>query len=169
MSICFLLLSAGRAFEGTMSCDLLQMSTTISNCLTTAKHQSIQGVVHPQFWSSHAGAEHQWYFLAEISVRSSPRKKINFRYLKRHFLDRSIQKVFYLILKTEALQSIIRSYREACRVAVDELHKQSISLEGHSDAEKHDMLRKCAMTSMNSKLVSGEKEFFSTMVVDAVS
>ena len=67
------------------------------------------------------------------------------------------------------LQSIIRSFREACRVAVEELHKQSISLADRSEEEKRNLLRKCAETSMNSKLIASEKEFFSEMVVDAVS
>ena len=40
-------------------------------------------------------------FLAEISV-SSPQKLL-FHYLKKYFLDQSIQKTFYLILKKEAL------------------------------------------------------------------
>lgn len=35
--------------------------------------------------------------------------------------------------------------------------------------ERNDLLQKCASTSLNSKLVSGEKEFFSKMVVDAVA
>ena len=42
-------------------------------------------------------------FLAEISG-SSPRKFIFFfHYLIKYFLDQSIQKIFYFILKTEAL------------------------------------------------------------------
>jgi T-complex protein 1 subunit eta len=67
------------------------------------------------------------------------------------------------------LQSIIRSYREACRVAVQELEAQSMNLEDHSKDDKSSILCKCAMTSMNSKLIASEKDFFSAMVVDAVS
>lgn len=67
------------------------------------------------------------------------------------------------------MQSIIKSYREACRVAVAELHRQTVSLADRSDEEKRHLLRKCAETSMNSKLIASEKEFFSEMVVDAVS
>lgn len=66
-------------------------------------------------------------------------------------------------------RNVIRSYREACRVAVEELQKQAISLDDRSDDQKRNLLRNCAMTSMNSKLVSGEKEFFADMVVSAVS
>ena len=41
-------------------------------------------------------------FLAEISV-SSPRKIIIFIIWKKHFLDQNIRKIFYLILRKEAL------------------------------------------------------------------
>jgi T-complex protein 1 subunit eta len=34
--------------------------------------------------------------------------------------------------------------------------------------ERKDMLRKCAMTSLNSKLINSYKEFFADMVVMAV-
>eukprot|EP00955_Chlamydomonas_euryale_P109897 365965-Chlamydomonas_euryale.AAC.9 len=66
-------------------------------------------------------------------------------------------------------QSIIKAYRMACELALAKIKELSISLEGRSDAEKKDLLRKCASTTLNSKLVSGEKEFFSQIVVDAVS
>ena len=42
------------------------------------------------------------FFLAEISVRS-PRKLFFFHYLQKHFPDQSIQKIFCLFFKTEAL------------------------------------------------------------------
>lgn len=51
------------------------------------------------------------------------------------------------------LQSIIRSYRQACQLAVSKVKELSVSLEGKSDAEKRDLLVKCAATSLNSKLV----------------
>ena len=40
---------------------------------------------------------------------------------------------------------------------------------GKDGGEKREMLVKCASTSLNSKLVCGEKDFFAVMVVDAVS
>lgn len=67
------------------------------------------------------------------------------------------------------MQSIVRSFREACRVAVAELEAQSTSLEEHASGEKENVLRKCAMTSMNSKLIASEKDFFADIVVNAVS
>eukprot|EP00195_Chlamydomonas_chlamydogama_P012204 CAMPEP_0202900104 /NCGR_PEP_ID=MMETSP1392-20130828/9835_1 /ASSEMBLY_ACC=CAM_ASM_000868 /TAXON_ID=225041 /ORGANISM="Chlamydomonas chlamydogama, Strain SAG 11-48b" /LENGTH=552 /DNA_ID=CAMNT_0049586421 /DNA_START=124 /DNA_END=1778 /DNA_ORIENTATION=- len=66
-------------------------------------------------------------------------------------------------------RSIIKSYRQAAMLAVQKAKELAVSLEGKSDAEKRDLLKKCAMTTLNSKLVSGEKEFFAQMVVDAVS
>lgn len=66
-------------------------------------------------------------------------------------------------------RSIIRSYRQACALAVSKVKELSVSLEGKSDEEKRDLLVKCAATSLNSKLVSGEREFFAQMVVDAVT
>jgi hypothetical protein len=53
------------------------------------------------------------------------------------------------------LQSIIKSYREASRLAVEHIRSHAVSLEGKSDEEKKDLLRKCASTSLNSKLVGG--------------
>lgn len=67
-------------------------------------------------------------------------------------------------------QLIIKAFREASMMAVD--HVKEVATDIHkdkSDAERKDLLEKCAVTSLNSKLVSGEKEFFATMVVDAVT
>jgi hypothetical protein len=51
-------------------------------------------------------------------------------------------------------QSIIRSYRQACALAVSKVKELSVSLEGKGDEEKRGLLVKCAATSLNSKLVS---------------
>ena len=50
-------------------------------------------------------------------------------------------------------QSLIRSFRQAGQLAVQKVKDLSISIEGKSAEEKADMLKKCAMTSLNSKLV----------------
>eukprot|EP00208_Stichococcus_sp_RCC1054_P006272 CAMPEP_0206140596 /NCGR_PEP_ID=MMETSP1473-20131121/9980_1 /ASSEMBLY_ACC=CAM_ASM_001109 /TAXON_ID=1461547 /ORGANISM="Stichococcus sp, Strain RCC1054" /LENGTH=530 /DNA_ID=CAMNT_0053534795 /DNA_START=134 /DNA_END=1723 /DNA_ORIENTATION=- len=66
-------------------------------------------------------------------------------------------------------QNIIRSYREAGLLAVARLKAQATDIGTQDDAKRRDMMIKCAMTSMNSKLVSSESEFFANLVVDAVS
>lgn len=66
-------------------------------------------------------------------------------------------------------QNINRSYRQAGQQAVQKLRELSVDIGTDDKARQRDMMVKCAMTSMNSKLVSGEKEFFANLVVDAVS
>ena len=66
-------------------------------------------------------------------------------------------------------QSIIRSFRQAQQLAVQRVKDMAISIEGKQRSEKLELLQKCAETSLNSKLVSGEKQFFGKMVVDAVA
>lgn len=66
-------------------------------------------------------------------------------------------------------RTIIKSYREASQLAVKKIRELAVSLEGKSLEEKKELLLKCASTALNSKLVSGEKDFFAQMVVDAVS
>lgn len=51
------------------------------------------------------------------------------------------------------LQNIIKSYRLASQLAVQRVRDLSVSLEGKADEEKKDLLRKCASTTLNSKLV----------------
>ncbi len=51
------------------------------------------------------------------------------------------------------LQAIIRSFRTASQLAVEKVRDLSIDISGTSEEEKKDMLRKCAMTSLSSKLV----------------
>ena len=51
------------------------------------------------------------------------------------------------------MQNIIRSYREAGRLAVEKVRALSIDIATSDAAKRRDMLVRCAMTSMNSKLV----------------
>ena len=44
----------------------------------------------------------------------------------------------------------------------------AVDLQDKSKEDKRELLERCAMTSLNSKLISGCKELFAKMVVDAV-
>lgn len=63
---------------------------------------------------------------------------------------------------------IISGYRKACKVVLEKLEELAIDWNDKSDEELTDMLEKCAMTAMNSKLIAGYKEFFGPLVVQAV-
>ena len=52
--------------------------------------------------------------------------------------------------------------------AISKVKELSVSIEGKSLEEKKSLLAKCAATTLSSKLIGGEKEFFADMVVDAV-
>ena len=62
-------------------------------------------------------------------------------------------------------QIIIRAYRQACEFAVEHIKKIAAPL---GDSSEYDLLRKCAQTALNSKLINHEKGFFAKMAVDAV-
>lgn len=63
---------------------------------------------------------------------------------------------------------IMAGYRDAMRMCIDRTKEISYKINEKSDAEKRDLLLKCAMTSLNSKIIARQKEFFGKMVVDAV-
>ncbi|KAF3951694.1 hypothetical protein CMV_022681 [Castanea mollissima] len=65
-------------------------------------------------------------------------------------------------------QNLIRSYRIASNLALEKVKELAVSIEGKSLEEKKSLLAKCAATTLSSKLIGGEKEFFASMVVDAV-
>ncbi len=44
-----------------------------------------------------------------------------------------------------------------------------MSIEGKNLEEKKSLLERCVVTTLSSKLVGGEKEYFAKMVVDAVT
>lgn len=66
-------------------------------------------------------------------------------------------------------QVIIRGFRKAMAEGVKRIKEISVKLIDKDEEEKKDMLKKCAMTSLNSKLINTYKEFFGDMVVTAVS
>uniref|UniRef100_A0A7N8X396 T-complex protein 1 subunit eta n=1 Tax=Mastacembelus armatus TaxID=205130 RepID=A0A7N8X396_9TELE len=64
-------------------------------------------------------------------------------------------------------QTIIRAFRTATNLAVNKIKEVAVSVK-KEDKEQRQLLEKCAATALNSKLIAGQKEFFSKMVVDAV-
>uniref|UniRef100_A0A674MC89 T-complex protein 1 subunit eta n=1 Tax=Takifugu rubripes TaxID=31033 RepID=A0A674MC89_TAKRU len=65
-------------------------------------------------------------------------------------------------------QTIIRAFRTATNLAVNKIKEISVSVKKDDKQEQRQLLEKCAATAMNSKLIAGQKDFFSKMVVDAV-
>ena len=65
-------------------------------------------------------------------------------------------------------QIIIKGYRQALKLCVDRIKDISVKIADKSAEEKRELLEKCAQTSLNSKIISKQKEFFGKMCVDAV-
>ena len=59
-------------------------------------------------------------------------------------------------------------YREAQQMCIARIKEISYKIADKPEAEKRDLLMKCASTSLNSKIIARQKEFFAKMVVDAV-
>ncbi|XP_065828337.1 T-complex protein 1 subunit eta-like [Oscarella lobularis] len=66
-------------------------------------------------------------------------------------------------------QVIIRSFRKATHLALEKIKEIAVHVKRDDPAEQTSLLEKCAATSLSSKLVARQKEFFSKMVVEAVS
>ncbi len=66
----------------------------------------------------------------------------------------SLVKLTPRILRAARAQSLMKSFRQASVLAVQRLKELAISLEHKPMEEKKDLLKKCAMTTLNSKLVS---------------
>jgi len=65
-------------------------------------------------------------------------------------------------------QVIIRAYRKACKLAKEQVHKLALPVLPKEESDKIDVLRKCASTSLNSKLIGTHADFFADMVIKAV-
>jgi T-complex protein 1 subunit eta len=65
-------------------------------------------------------------------------------------------------------QVIINGYWNALQSAREKLAECAIKIDEKSPTEKRKLLKCCAETSMNSKLIANYKEFFSEMIVSAV-
>lgn len=65
-------------------------------------------------------------------------------------------------------QVIIRSFRKATAFALKKIQDIQVTVKKDDPKEQRELLKKCASTSMCSKLIAYNKEFFAEMVVDAV-
>eukprot|EP00088_Acartia_fossae_P013633 TRINITY_DN171_c0_g1_i2.p1 TRINITY_DN171_c0_g1~~TRINITY_DN171_c0_g1_i2.p1 ORF type:complete len:548 (-),score=212.66 TRINITY_DN171_c0_g1_i2:230-1873(-) len=63
---------------------------------------------------------------------------------------------------------IIKAFRKATKLALDKITELGVKINKEDEKEYRSLLEKCAATSMSSKLIHQQKDFFSTMVVDAV-
>ncbi|CAG8471987.1 10563_t:CDS:10 [Ambispora gerdemannii] len=64
---------------------------------------------------------------------------------------------------------IIKGYRKAAQLAINKVKEIAVKVERTNEAEFRELLLKCAGTAMSSKLIHSHEEFFTKMVVDAVS
>ncbi|KAL3864473.1 hypothetical protein ACJMK2_006152 [Sinanodonta woodiana] len=65
-------------------------------------------------------------------------------------------------------QIIIKAYRKATSLALEKVKEIAVSVKRSNPNEQRSLLEKCAATSLSSKLVAHQKDFFARMVVDAV-
>ena len=65
-------------------------------------------------------------------------------------------------------QIIINGFWRGLQLALKKLSECAVTINKKSEEEKRNLLLKCAETSLNSKLIASNKEFFSKMIVEAV-
>ncbi|CDF37510.1 unnamed protein product [Chondrus crispus] len=65
-------------------------------------------------------------------------------------------------------RTIIRAYRKASDLAIEHLREIAVDIHGKDAKDTRRLLQRCASTSLNSKLIAHHKEFFSSIVTDAV-
>ncbi len=63
---------------------------------------------------------------------------------------------------------IIRAYQRAAQLAVARVKELAVDIHRKDFEEQRLLLMRCAATSLNSKLIAHQKEFFSSIVTDAV-
>ncbi|XP_033757631.1 T-complex protein 1 subunit eta-like [Pecten maximus] len=66
-------------------------------------------------------------------------------------------------------QVLVRAYRKAAALSVQRIKEISIKIKKDDPSEQRSLLEKCAATTLSSKLVAHQKDFFAKMVVEAVS
>ncbi|XP_042888332.1 T-complex protein 1 subunit eta-like [Penaeus japonicus] len=64
--------------------------------------------------------------------------------------------------------AVVRAFRKATTLAVDKINECAVKINKQDPIELRSILEKCAGTSLNSKLIHQQKDFFAKMVVDAV-
>lgn len=65
-------------------------------------------------------------------------------------------------------RTIIRAYRKATTLAIEHIREIAVDIHGKDAKDTRTLLQRCASTSLNSKLIAHHKEFFSSIVTDAV-
>ena len=65
-------------------------------------------------------------------------------------------------------QIIIKGYRMGLKMCLERIKEVSVKIADKTAEEKRQLLEKCAQTSLNSKIIAKQKQFFGAMVVDAV-
>ncbi|KAJ3425216.1 t-complex protein 1 subunit eta [Anaeramoeba flamelloides] len=65
-------------------------------------------------------------------------------------------------------QTLIKAFRKACFKCRERIKEIAIESNVKDEKQWNSMLKKCASTAMNSKLIAGHKDAFSDMVVQAV-
>lgn len=63
---------------------------------------------------------------------------------------------------------MIRSLRKACELCLKKIEEIAIKIDKSNKEELRSLLEKCAQTTLSSKLIAQQKQFFSKLVVDAV-
>ncbi|KAJ3360658.1 T-complex protein 1 subunit eta [Kappamyces sp. JEL0680] len=63
---------------------------------------------------------------------------------------------------------IIKGFRKASVLAINKIKEIAVGIERNNEVEFRNLLEKCASTAMSSKIIHGQKEFFTKLCVDAV-
>ncbi|KAJ2156781.1 T-complex protein 1 subunit eta [Coemansia sp. RSA 552] len=79
-----------------------------------------------------------------------------------------LKEVRELVEDGVSAQVIVRGFRRAADLAISRVRELAVTVDRADAAQFRSMLEKCAATSMSSKLIGSQKEFFTAMVVDAV-
>ncbi|KAJ3321688.1 T-complex protein 1 subunit eta [Boothiomyces sp. JEL0866] len=65
-------------------------------------------------------------------------------------------------------QTIVKGFRKASVLAINKIKEIAVGVDRSDEKEFRSLLEKCASTAMSSKLIHGQKDFFTKLCVDAV-